>query len=133
MPAAGGTAVASPDGPAHRRAAVVSVATGARNRNPRFGSVCTNRGLSPLSPSAVRTWADAVGQAAVVVHVRVPAPDRRPQLVAGDDLAGPREQHRQRPRRLRLEPDGSALARQLEGAAIEAEGAEEVVIAGARG
>ena len=51
--------------------------TGATNRNPRFGSVCTNRGLSPLSPKRRAHLPDAVGQTTVVVHVRVTAPDRR--------------------------------------------------------
>ena len=45
----------------------------------------------------------AIRQAAVVVHVRVLTPNRRPQLLARDDLAGPGHQHRQCPRRLRLE------------------------------
>ena len=52
-----GAAVASPDWPASGARPLVSIVTGARNRKPRLGSVCTNRGFSPLSPSAVRTWA----------------------------------------------------------------------------
>ena len=66
----------------------------------------------------------AVGDAAIEVDVRVRSPHRLAQLVAADDLAGPRQQQRQRLRRLRLERDGAAVLAQLARFGVELEDAE---------
>ena len=96
------------------------------NLNPRLGIVWTNRGLSPLSPSARANLRKAVCEAAIEVDVRVLAPHGVAQLVAADHLAAFREQQRQRLRRLRLERDGAAVLAQLPALVVEFEDAEAI-------
>src|SRR5205085_10789276 len=69
---------------------------------------------------------DAIGEAAVEVDVRVAAPDVRAQLLASDEIAGARDEERERTRRLRFERNWTAGPRQERRSIVEREDAEAI-------
>ena len=103
-----------------------STCTGAMNRNPRRGSVCTNREFSAESPSADRSWRDAVGKAAIEVDVRVPAPQVRPaaRRATPPRLHAPRAARARAPAAARASTSRSPRRRIIE--RLEREDAEPV-------
>jgi hypothetical protein len=77
------------------------------------GTVSTNLGSFPLSPSAARSLLSARGEAMIEVDSRI-GPQQRPDLLARHDSAWLVEQQPEQPQRLAAQAHGLAAAREPE-------------------
>jgi hypothetical protein len=95
-------------------------------RKPAPGERLNETWIVGRVPEGGAQLADAVGEPAIEVHVRVGTPEMRAHLLARHQIAGSRQQQRERPRWLRLQRDGTIRSREDPCPIVELEEPESV-------